>query len=82
MKVENLAYVFAYIGALLDDDDLVVMNWMVLKNTIANSKSQLQFKNHFPIFKNWKLFLISEEMKVVDSSSNEASKEVDFYSKY
>jgi hypothetical protein len=26
MKVENLAYVFAYIGALLDDDDLVVMN--------------------------------------------------------
>jgi hypothetical protein len=26
MKVENLVYAFAYIGALVDDDDLVVMN--------------------------------------------------------
>jgi hypothetical protein len=49
--VKNLANVLASIGALVDDEDLVVVTWMVLENIIASFVLQLQFEKRFPISK-------------------------------
>jgi hypothetical protein len=51
-KVKNFAYVPTSIGALIDDEDLVVMTLNGFgKDYIANFVFQLQFEKHFPIFK-------------------------------
>jgi hypothetical protein len=51
IKVKNLANDLASIGALVDDEDLVVVTLNGLQQTIANSVLQLQFEKHFSISK-------------------------------
>jgi hypothetical protein len=53
---------------------------MDLENTIANFVLQLQFGETFPNFQDLITLLISEEMRVVGTSSNGGSQENAFYS--
>ncbi len=55
---------------------------MVLEKTIASFVLQLQFKKHFLISQDLITLLLSEDMRVVSTSSNGGSQESAFYSNF
>jgi len=69
-KVQNLAYVFASIGAPIDDEDLVAVTLNGLRKDYSQFCTSIVVRETFPNFQDLITPLISEDMKVVGTSSN------------
>jgi hypothetical protein len=72
-KVKNLADVLASIGALIDDEDLVAVTLNGLGKDYSQFRTSTVVRKTFPNFQDLITPLISEEMKVVGTSSNGGS---------
>jgi hypothetical protein len=81
-KVKNLANALASIGALVDDEDLVVVTLNGLGKDYSQFLTSIVVRETFPDFQDLITLLISEEMKVVGTSSNGGSQESAFYSNF
>jgi hypothetical protein len=79
-KVKNLANAFASIGAPVDDEDLVVVTLNGLRKYYSQFRTSIVVRETFPNFQDLITLLISEEMKLVGTSSNGGSQESAFYS--
>jgi hypothetical protein len=79
-KVKNLADALASIGAHVDDEDLVVVTLNGLGKDYNQFRTSIVVRETFPNFQNLITLLISEEMRVVGTSSNGGSLESVFYS--
>jgi hypothetical protein len=71
-KVKNLADAFASIRALVDDEDLVAMTLNGLGKYYSQFCISITVRETFPDF-------ISEEIRIVGTSSNGGSQENVFY---
>ncbi len=78
-NVKNLAYVLTSIGAPVDDEDLVVVTLNGLEKDYSQFGTLIVVRETFPDFQDLITLLISEEMRVVGTSSNGGSQESDFY---
>ncbi len=72
-KVKNLADVLAYIGAPIDDEDLVAVTLNGLGKDYSQFRTSIAVRETFPDFQDLITLLISEEMRVVGTSSNGGS---------
>jgi len=79
-KVKNLANVLTSIGAHVDDEDLVAVTLNGLRKDYSQFRTSIAIKKTFPNFQDLITLLISEEMRVVGTSSNRGSQESVFYS--
>jgi hypothetical protein len=79
-KVKNLADALASIGAPVDDEDVVVMTLNGLGKDYSQFRTLIAVRETFPNFQDLITLLISEEMIIVDTSSNGGSQENVFYS--
>jgi hypothetical protein len=79
-KVKNLANAFASIGAPVDDEDLVAVTLNGLGKDYNQFRTSIAIWKTFPDFQDLITLLISEEMRVVGTSSNGGSQESVFYS--
>jgi hypothetical protein len=81
-KVKNLANALASIGTPIDDEDLVAVTLNGLGKDYSQFRTSIVDRETFPNFQNLITLLISEEMRVVGTSSNGGSQESAFYSNY
>jgi hypothetical protein len=79
-KVKNLVDVFAFIRALVDDEDLMAMTLNGLGKNYSQFRTSITIRKTFPDFQHLITLLISEELRIVSSSSNGGSQENAFYS--
>jgi hypothetical protein len=79
-KVKNLANALASIGAHVDDEDLVVVTLNGLGKDYNQFCTSIVVRETFPSFQALIILLISEEMRIVGTSSNGGSQESAFYS--
>jgi len=79
-KVKNLANALASIGALVDDEDLVAITLNGLRKDYSQFHTSIIVRKTFPNFQDLITLLISEEMRIVNTSSNGGSQENVFYS--
>jgi len=79
-KVKNLADVLASIGAPIDDEDLVAVTLYGLGKDYSQFHTLIAIRETIPNFQNLITLLISEEMRIVGTSSNGGSQENAFYS--
>jgi len=79
-KVKNLADAFASIEALIDDEDLVVVTFNGLGKDYSQFRTSITVRETFPNFQDFITLLISEEMRIVGTSSDGGSQESVFYS--
>jgi hypothetical protein len=79
-KVKNLVDVFASIRAPVDDEDLVAMTLNGLGKDYSQFRTSIAVRKTFPNFQDLLTLLISEEMRIVGTSSNGGSQESAFYS--
>jgi hypothetical protein len=79
-KVKNLADVLAFIGALVDDEDLVAVTLNGLGKYYSQFRTSIAIRKTFPNFQDLITLFISEKMRVVGTSSNGRSQESAFYS--
>jgi hypothetical protein len=79
-KVKNLANALACIGAPVDDEDLMAVTLNGLGKEYSQFRTSIAIRETFPNFQDLTTLLISEEMRVVDTSSNGGSQESAFYS--
>jgi hypothetical protein len=79
-KVKNLVDALASIGAPVDDEDLVAVTLNVLGKDYSQFHTLITVQETFPDFQDLITLLISEEMRVVNTSSNGGSQESVFYS--
>ncbi len=79
-KVKNLADALASIGAPVDDEDLVVVTLNGLGKNYSQFHTSIAIQETFPDFQDLITLLISEDMRVVGTSSNGGSQESVFYS--
>jgi hypothetical protein len=79
-KVKNLVDALASIGALVDDEDLVAMTLNGLGKYYSQFHTSIVVRETFPNFQDLITLLISEEMRVIGTSSNGRSQESAFYS--
>jgi len=79
-KVKNLANVLASIGAPVDDEDLVAMTLNGLGKDYSQLRTLIPVRKTFFDFQDLITLLISEEMRIVGTSSNKVSQESVFYS--
>jgi len=79
-KVKNLADVLASIGALIDDEDLVVVTLNGLGKDYSQFRTSIIVRETFPNFQDLITLLISEKMKIIGTSSNGGSQKNVFYS--
>jgi hypothetical protein len=80
IKVKNLANALASIGAPIDDEDLMAVTLNGLEKDYSQFRTSIIVRETFPNFQDLITLLISEEMKVVGTSSNGGSQESAFYS--
>jgi hypothetical protein len=80
-KVKNLADALASIGAPVNDEDLVTVTLNGLVKDYSQFRTSIAVRETFPDFQDLITLLISEEMRVVGTSSNGGSQENAFYSK-
>jgi hypothetical protein len=80
-KVKNLVDVLASIGTPIDDEGLVAMTLNGLGKDYSQFRTSIIVRETFPNFQDLRILLISEEMRVVGTSSNGGSQESAFYSK-
>jgi hypothetical protein len=81
-KVKNLADVLASIGAPVDDEDLVAVTLNGLGKKFSQFRTSIVVRETFPNFQDLITLLISEEMRVIGTSSNGGSQESIFYSNF
>jgi len=81
-KVKNLTNVLTSIGAPVDDEDLVVVTLNGLGKDYSQFCISIAVQETFPNFQDLITLLISEEMRVVSTSSNGRSQESAFYSNF
>jgi hypothetical protein len=74
-KVKNLADVLASIGALVDDEDVVAITLNGLGKNYSQFRISITIRETFPNFQYLIILLISEEIRIVDTSSNGGSQE-------
>jgi len=79
-KVKNLVDAFAFIGAPVDDEDLVAVTLNGLGKDYSQFRTLIVVRKTFPNFQDLITLLISEEMRIVGTSSNGGSQESAFYS--
>jgi len=79
-KVKNLANALASIGALVDDEDLMVVTLNGLGKHYSQFRTSIAVRETFPNFQDLITLLISEDMRIVGTSSNGGSQESAFYS--
>jgi hypothetical protein len=79
-KVKNLIDALASIGAPIDDEDLVVVTLNGLGKDYSQFRTSIVVQETLPNFQDLITLLISEEMRVVGTSSNGGSQENAFYS--
>jgi hypothetical protein len=79
-KVKNLANALTSIKAPVDHEDLVVVTLNGLGKDYSQFRTLIAVQERFPDFQELITLLISEEMKVVGTSSNGGSQESAFYS--
>jgi len=72
-KVKNLVDVFTSIGAPVDDEDLVAVTLNGLGKDYSQFRTSIAVQKTFPNFQDLITLLISEEMRVVGTSSNGGS---------
>jgi len=82
IKVKNLANALASIGALVDDEDLMVMTLNGLGKDYSQFHISIVVCETFLDFQDLITLLINEEMKIVGTSSNGGSQESVFYSNF
>jgi hypothetical protein len=78
-KNEKLVDAFASIGAHVDDEDLVAMTLNGLGKYYSQLCTLIVVQETFLDFQNLITLLISEEMRIVGTSSNGGSQENVFY---
>jgi hypothetical protein len=81
-KVKNFADALASIGAPVDDEDLVVVTLNGLGKYYSQFRISISIRKPFPNFQNLITLLISEEMRIVGTSSKGGSQENAFYSNF
>jgi hypothetical protein len=79
-KVKNLVDALASIGAPIDDENLVVVTLNGLGKDYSQFHTSIAVRETFPNFQDLITLLISEEMRVIGTSSNGGSQESAFYS--
>jgi hypothetical protein len=79
-KVKNLVDALASIGAHVDDEDLVAVTLNGLGKDCSQFRTSIAIRETFPDFQDLITLLISEEMRVVGTSSNGGSGKNVFYS--
>ncbi len=79
-KVKNLADALVSIGAPVDDEDLVAVTLNGFGKDYSQFRTSIAVRETFPDFQDLITLLISEEMRVVGTSSNGGSQESVFYS--
>jgi hypothetical protein len=79
-KGKNLADDLPSIGALVDDEDLVVVTLNGLRKDYSQFRMSIAIRETFSNFQDLITLLISEEMRIVGTSSNGGSQESVFYS--
>jgi len=78
--VKNLAYAFTSIGAPVDDENLVAITLNGLGKDYSKFRTSIVVRETFPNFQDLITLFISEEMRIVGTSSNGGSQESAFYS--
>ncbi len=81
-KVKNLIDALASIGALVNDEDLVAVTLNGLGKDYSQFRISITVRETFRNFQDLITLLISEEMRVVGTSSNGGSQESVFYSNF
>jgi predicted ester cyclase len=79
-KVKNLIGALEFIRALVDDEDLMDVTLNGLGKYYSQFRTSIAVQETFPDFQHLITLLISEKMRVVDTSSNGGSQESVFYS--
>jgi hypothetical protein len=79
-KVKNLTNALASIGAFVEDEDPMAMTLNGLGKYYSQFRTSIVVRETFPNFQDIITLLISEEMRVVSTSSNGGSQESAFYS--
>jgi hypothetical protein len=79
-KVKNLTYALASIGAHVNDEDLVAVTLNGLGKDYSQFRTSIAVRETFLNFQDLITLLISEEMRIVGTSSNGGSQESVFYS--
>jgi hypothetical protein len=72
-KVKNLADVLASIGTPIDDEDLVVVTLNGFGKDYSEFRISIAVQETFPDFQDLITLLISENMRMVNTSSNGGS---------
>jgi len=78
--MKNLADALAFIGAPIDDEDLVAMTLNGLGKDYSQFCTSIAIRETFPDFQDLITLFISEEMRIVRTSTNGGSQESVFYS--
>jgi hypothetical protein len=81
-KVKNLADALASIRAPVDDEDLIAVTLNGLGKDYSQFRTSIVVRETFPDFQDLITLLISEEMRIVGTSSNGGSQENAFYSNF
>jgi hypothetical protein len=79
-KVKNLTNVLAFINTLVDDEGLVAVTLNELGKNYSQFHTSIIIRKTFPDFQDLIILLISEEMRIIGTSSNGGSQESVFYS--
>jgi len=79
-KVKNLADALASIGTPVDDEDLVAVTLNGLGKNYNQFRTSIAVRKTFLDFQDLITLLISEEMRIIGTSSNGGSQESAFYS--
>jgi hypothetical protein len=79
-KVKNLADALASIGAPIDDEDLVAVTLNGLGKDYSQFHTSIAVRETFSNFQDLITLFISQEMRVVGTSTNGGSEESAFYS--
>ncbi len=79
-KVKNLTDALASIGAPVDDENLVAVTLNGFGKDYSQFRTSIAIRETFPNFQDLITLLISEEMRIVGTSSNGGSQESAFYS--
>jgi hypothetical protein len=79
-RVKNLADVFASLGAVVDDEDLVVVTLNGCGKDYNQFRTLIAIRETFFDFQDIINLFISEEIRIVGTSPNGGSQESAFYS--
>jgi hypothetical protein len=80
IKVKNLTDVLTSTRVPVDDEDLVAVTMNGLGKDYSQFRISIAVRETFPDFQNLIILLISEDMRIVGTSSNGGSQESVFYS--